>query len=72
MKKLKKKIYQTKAKKKRNKKYMSFFDTNFREINQSIMAEQMNQVENRLFEIFLQVVKNEKQPDDIFSKKSDK
>ena len=32
----------------------------------------MNQVENRLFEIFLQVVKNEKQPDDIFSKKSDK
>lgn len=72
MKKLKKKIYQSRAKKKRNKKYMSFFDNNFREINQSIMTEQMNQVENRLFEIFLQVVKNKKQPDDIFSKKSDK
>lgn len=56
MKKQKKKIYQPKATKKRNKKYQSL---SFNDLNKMVMKAQLEQLETRLFEIFNEATGNE-------------
>ncbi len=56
MKKQKKKIYQPKATKKRNKKYQSL---SFNDLNKMVMKAQLEQLEGRIFEIFKEATGNE-------------
>lgn len=56
MKKQKKKIYQPKATKKRNKKYQSI---SFNDLNKMVMKAQIEQLESSIFEMFKEATGND-------------